>query len=78
MLNVSLGAIRQQQLYDIAFQDFSFIPLPILTKVVLIFVFIKNIYFGSITGDTTFSFTTPCGIHFLLLGFSQLHAFVFT
>ena len=78
MVNVSLAGIRQQQLCDIAFQAFSFIPLPILTKVAFIFVFIKNIYFGSISGDTTFSFTNPCGIHFLLLGFSQLHASVFT
>lgn len=42
MVNAGLAAIRQQQC-DIAFQAFSFTPLLILTKVVFIFVFIKNI-----------------------------------
>ena len=73
MVNVSLAAVRQQQLYDTAFQPFSFAPLQILTKKV-VFSLLK-IYFGPIS---IFSFNNPYVTHFLLWCFSQLNASVFT
>ena len=61
MINVSLVGIRQQHLSDNAFQDFSFVPHQILTKV-LIFSLLK-VCFGPISVDIIFSFNNPYVTH---------------